>query len=238
MEKEILNEILENHQHFLNRDVDGWETLRANLSGADLIDADLRNANLFDADLSNAHLMYADLHNADLRNANLRNADFKHASLRSANLAHATLFHASLCNTTLVCTNLYGANLQGADLQGADFELANLSDAIFDKEEEYRKGEILSESIIGWKKCIDNVVVELEIPKGAVVFSVNGRKCRTNKVKVISLSEGDIAYSWYDYTFKYEVGAEIEIKDFNLMYNVECGNGIHFFKSQKDAERF
>ena len=80
--------------------------------------------------------------------------------------------------------------------------------------------------------------MELEIPKGAIVFSINGDKCRTNKCKVLSISNGDIAYSIHDHSFTYEVGKEIEIQDFNLMYNIECGSGIHFFKTREDAENY
>lgn len=36
MDSEKLKEILENHKHWLNEDCDGWENMRADLSGADL----------------------------------------------------------------------------------------------------------------------------------------------------------------------------------------------------------
>ena len=63
MTKEELNRILENHKHWINKDCEGWEVMRANLSGADLRYADLRNADLGDAVLKNADLRYADLRN-------------------------------------------------------------------------------------------------------------------------------------------------------------------------------
>ena len=44
MTQEKLNKIIENHQHWLNEDCEGWETMRANLSNADLRYADLSNA--------------------------------------------------------------------------------------------------------------------------------------------------------------------------------------------------
>ena len=61
-----LGEILENHLHWLKRDVDGWKEMRAdldgaNLDGADLDVADLDRADLRGADLSDANLRYADL---------------------------------------------------------------------------------------------------------------------------------------------------------------------------------
>ena len=59
--KDELQEILENHKHWLNRDCDGWESMRANLR-----EADLREANLREADLR-----WADLRGADLRGVDL-----------------------------------------------------------------------------------------------------------------------------------------------------------------------
>ncbi len=210
MKQEELKLILENHKHYLRQDVDGWEGMRANLEnadlrGADLVLANLKDANLFSADLEGANLLYADLEGADLRDANL-----KGASLRKADLF-------------------------GADLRGANLIDANLDDTYFNKKEEYRKGVILSKSIVGWKKCAGGAIVELEIPKGAIVFCINGKKCRTNKAKVISISNGDKGISGYNSSFIYEVGKSYEIEDFNLQYNVECGTGIHFFKNRADA---
>ena len=59
-----LEEILENHLHWLKRDVEGWKEMRANLS----------DANLSCADLSDANLSCANLSWTDLRGANLRDA--------------------------------------------------------------------------------------------------------------------------------------------------------------------
>jgi len=49
-----LAEILENHLHWWNEDVDGWEDMKADLRGADLRGADLSEANLSEANLSGA----------------------------------------------------------------------------------------------------------------------------------------------------------------------------------------
>ena len=70
-----MNEILRNHKHWALRDCDGWESMRANLSGADLSGADLSGADLSGANLSGADLFRADLFRADLSGANLFRAD-------------------------------------------------------------------------------------------------------------------------------------------------------------------
>ena len=44
-----LEKILEDHNHWLNEDVEGWEDMRADLSDADLYGADLTDADLYGA---------------------------------------------------------------------------------------------------------------------------------------------------------------------------------------------
>jgi predicted nuclease of restriction endonuclease-like RecB superfamily len=29
-----------------------------------------------------------------------------------------------------------------------------------------------------------------------------------------------------------------KIKDFNLMYNIECASGFHFFRTREEAEKY
>ena len=82
------------------------------------------------------------------------------------------------------------------------------------------------------------MVITAEIPIGAIVFCINGEKCRTNKAKITDMAGHKVLHSQYDNSFKYRLGQEIEIKDFNLMYNVECASGFHFFRTRKEAENY
>ena len=241
-----LEKILEDHKHWLNRDIVGWGNMYANLNSADLSNANLSYANLRGADLSNANLRGADLSNANLSYANLRGADLRGANLngtnlrcvylntdlRGANLSGANLRYANLRGANLSGADLSGANLSGADLSGADLRGANL-----DKEEQIRKGVKLSNSITGWKKCKDGVIVKLEIPRGAIVFSINNHKCRTDKAIVKEIFGADRAFSMHKY-FSYYVGDKIEVYNFNCEYNTECAEGIHFFRTRKEAENY
>ena len=207
-----LEKILEDHKHWLNRDIVGWGNMYANLNSADL---------------SNANLSYANLRGADLRGANLNGTNLRCVYLNSADLRGANLSGANLRYA-----NLRGANLSGADLSGADLRGANL-----DKEEQIRKGVKLSNSITGWKKCKDGVIVKLEIPRGAIVFSINNHKCRTDKAIVKEIFGADRAFSMHKY-FSYYVGDKIEVYNFNCEYNTECAEGIHFFRTRKEAENY
>ena len=156
--------------------------------------------------------MRADLRGADLRGADLRGADLRGADLRNA-------------------------DLRNAYLSDANFTASNLRGAWLDTSEEARKGQKMAESIIGWKKCMHGVLVKLEIPRGAIVFSINNNKCRTDKAKVLEIVGSDRAFSIYNGS-SYYVGDVIEVFDFNCEYNGECDKGIHFFKTREEAESY
>ena len=131
------------------------------------------------------------------------------------------------------CAYLTDVDLSGANLTGAD-----LTDTILDGVEQCRKGIVLTEPMTGYKKSNEGKIITLEIPIGAKVFSINNKKRRTNKAKVIDMQGETELSSICDTDFKYHVGDEIEIKDFNENYNVECGEGIHFFLTRKEAEEY
>ena len=223
MTQEELDKIVEQHQHWLKEDCEGWEDMNANLSGADLRGAYLSGAYLSGANLRGANLSGAYLSGAYLSGANLRGVNLNGADLSRANLSVANLRVADLRGADLSRANLSGANLLGAYLSSAD---------------KFRLGQILTEPITGYKKTKEGVVITAEIPAGAVVFCINGSKCRTNKAKITDMAGHDVLHSSYDNSFEYRLGQEIEIKDFNLMYNVECSSGFHFFRTRKEAEEY
>lgn len=215
MTEEQIVEKLKKHEMWLNGE-EGGEC--ADFSGADLSDMDLSGVDLYGADLSKA-------------------------CMTRSNLSCANLYRANLSGACLCSADLSGANLKKANLEGAMFSKANIEKTLFSPEEQYRLGTILKAPITGYKKCWNgrrngDVIVSLEIPKNAVVFCINGKECRTNRAKVIAISEGIKAFSKRDTTFSYTIGQEIEIDDFNLQYNIECASGIHFFKTREEAENY
>lgn len=252
MTQEEFNERAELHKKWLNGEQDGERlTLKnADLRYLDLSYKDLRNADLSFLDMRNADLSYADLCEADLSRstlsfANLRSADLRSADLRDVDLSDATLCSADLENAILTRAILKGADLRDANLVEANLhdaclEYSNLSCAKVSDTERYRFGMVLKKSIIGWKECRGHKIVKLRIPKGAVVFSINGTKCRCNKAKVISINNGseEYAISFRSKDFMYVPNKTLEIDDFDLRYNVECSTGIHFFKTRKEAEEY
>lgn len=230
MKQKELNEILKEHQLWL--DSNGKKGNKADLIYVDLCELDLSFANLKRANLYDAALV-----DVNLRSANLRYANLMFANLGYANLTGADLSGANLSSADLYSADLSGADLRDATLSNANLNGANLDNTLLDKDEQIRKGIILQEKMIGWKKCCNDILVKLEVPKGATVFSINNHKCRTNIAKIVKIVGGDgkSAISKYDEKFIYILGETVEVKDFNQYYNIECGAGIHFFRTKKEA---
>ena len=222
MKQEELNKIVENHKHWLNEDVDGWEGMKANLGGADL-----RGAYLGGADLRGAYLRGANLREANLREANLRGADLREANLRGAYLG--------------------GADLRGAYLGGAE----NLDSVIYNEQTSFFALQCPETgAFTAWKKAIvagqgGACIVELLVPSDAKRSSATSRKCRVSKAKVLSIKSIDgkedfvKAIAQYDNSFVYEVGQFVEPKNgFGEDRWVECDAGIHCFITRKEAELY
>ena len=105
MTQEQLNEIIESHQHYLNKDIDGWENMRAdlsckNLSGLDLKNVNLKSVNLYKTNLRNADLNYTYLYKTDLSYADLRHANLNGAFFREANLLGTKIDYPIACPET------------------------------------------------------------------------------------------------------------------------------------------
>lgn len=192
---------------------------------------------------------------AGLSYSSFINSVFIKSNLDGSSICHSCFYGTCFDHSSIFDTNFYGSNLVGATLDNAfwvekaKFELSNIANTFLDAREEIRKGIILQEPIIGYKKCrstLDStlfgkrkhVVVELEVPAGAIVFSINNGKCRTNKALVKRIYGGDRGFSTYGRYLSYYPGDEINIKDFDLMYNVECGTGVHFFRTYEEAANY
>lgn len=181
------------------------------------------------ADLSDADLSYADLSDADLSYANLSYAD-----LFGANLQRADLFGANLSGANLQRASLSGANLLGADLTNVK---RNEITAFFDLQCP-EKG-----SFIAYKKCRDDVIVELLIPGDAKRSSATSRKCRCDKAIVLEIVDRDgcqieTAVSHHDGDFVYKVGETVKVDNFNEDRWSDCSTGIHFFITRAEAENY
>ena len=137
---------------------------------------------------------------------------------------------------------LRGANLEGANLRGAYLEGAYLEGAKNFKELEelfISYTSICPEgTIIGWKKCKDNIIVKLEIPAEAKRSNATGRKCRAEYAKVLEVIGAEVGISQHDGKTKYKVGEIIRPDKWDDNRWEECSSGIHFFITRLEAENY
>jgi hypothetical protein len=210
-------------------DLTGANLFRANLTGADLTGANLFRADLTRADLTRANLTGAYLSDADLTGANLTGAYLTRADLTGADLSDADLTGADLFGANLTGANLFRAYLTGADLTGA-----NLKDV-----KNFPPISILPEGdIIGYKKASGGIVKVL-IPKDAKRVNSTGRKCRAEFVDVLEISNGKQKVTGdYDHETVYEVGKRTFPDSYDSDFRLECSNGIHFFITKEEAEKY
>ena len=180
-----------------------------------------------------ASLWNADLRGANLRGANLRGADLQGANLRGANLQGANLRGADLRGADLRGANLWNANLWNADLQGADLWGA------MDIDLRIAQTRILPEGdIIGYKKCMNNVIVKLKIPANAKRSHAFGRKCRAEFAEVLEIFGAETAVSAYNRRTIYKVGEIVRPDKWSDDWRNECDSGIHFFITKIEAENY
>ena len=95
-------------------------------------------------------------------------------------------------------------------------------------------------SFTGWKKGESGEIICLEIPADAKRSSANGRKCRCDKAKVVSITDKDgnekeVANGLFYPRFIYKVGETVYSDKWDENRWVECSNGIHFFMTREEA---
>lgn len=240
--------------------------IRSKLVGCDFHNCSFDNAFMYECELSKSSAENTSFKDAVIKDAILKGVKFKYNVFWGTSFLGSNLEYSDLSCSVFKFVDLRRCNLERSDMTTSDFmdtnfTRANLKDAKLngcnfyavcdlDKSEgknNYIEGKVLTDNIIGYKKCRNDIIVTLEIPRGAIVFSINGTKCRTNKVKVIAIDGADRAYSKRSIYSKhsitncymsYYVGDEITIYDFDCKYNEECSEGIHFFLTREEAEAY
>ena len=126
-----------------------------------------------------------------------------------------------------------GADLRGADLRNADLCGVKGADLAI------AQTRILPEgSIIGWKKCRNDVIVKLRIPEEAKRSHAFGRKCRAEYADVLEIFGAEEAISKHDNTVAYRVGERVTCHEWDGNWQEECAGGIHFFITRIEAENY
>ena len=152
----------------------------------------------------------------------------------------ADLSGADLSGAYLRSADLSGANLSGVDLSGANLSGAYLSGACNISPIMNAETSLVPEcgQFVGWKKCMNGVLVRLMIGKNAKRSNATGRKCRAEYVEVLEVIGAEFGVSKHNQTTEYHVGKIVRCDKWNEDRWVECSGGIHFFLTRIEAEKY
>ena len=161
--------------------------------------------------------------------ANLSGADMRGADMISADLSGANLSGA----------DMRSANLRGADMRSADMRCADLRGIKNIPAISAAQLVVAPEgNLIGWKKCVNGVIVKLRIPEDAKRSNGTGRKCRAEFADVIEVIGADLGISQHDGETKYVAGTRVPCDQWCEDRWQECAGGIHFFITREEAENY
>ena len=161
--------------------------------------------------------------------ANLSGADMRGADMISADLSGANLSGA----------DMRSANLSGADMRSADMRCADLRGIKNIPAISAAQLVVAPEgNLIGWKKCVNGVIVKLRIPEDAKRSNGTGRKCRAEFADVIEVIGADLGISQHDGETKYVAGTRVPCDQWCEDRWQECAGGIHFFITREEAEAY
>lgn len=223
-----------------------------NLWGAIFSKCTLDHAKFINCNLESLHVKCSSCIQCEFIRSNLDNSTFRISNLEYAYFDNVSCENASFTYSYLEDAKFETCNFKDATFMGSmmrdvrtsgncNFEHTSFSRTNLDTHKQFienQTGVILKEPLIGYKKTDENVIITVEIPAGAIVFSVDGGKCRTNKAKIIDMNGKDVLHSRYNPDFEYTLNKEIEIDDFDLRYNIVCAPGFHFFKTYKEADNY
>lgn len=209
------------------------------------IEKEIWNMDLSGADLSNMDFTLSSFQNtvldgADFENSSVENALFDGCSMKGTDFKNARMVTASFRRCDMRGCNIEDANLFGAVLEHADLEgiVSNEGTKWF-RLHCPEKGAFL-----GYKKCVNDRMVQLLIPADAKRTSATLPSCRCSKAKVLTIKSFDFtknfdeAWSLVDENFVYKKGEWVEVKDFNEDRWQDSTTGIHFWMSRAEAEAY
>lgn len=233
-----------NHLSITNANIHNNSIENAHFKQCHIINCDLRLTAeccvFHSVTFENCKFYHVEFNKCIFINCLFTQCEFKFSKFTICTLRRSTFNEMTFIYASFYCSMLNLVRFEKSNITGSHiFDFATLLCTTLDEAvlQHYSEGQILTEDLIGYKKSREGVIIQLRIPKGAIVFSINNSKCRTNKVIVEKFINTDLTElsSAYNTKFKYHVGDVLTIQDFNMRYNSECESGIHFFKTIEEA---
>ena len=227
MEEEELKKILGGRREGERLDLSDLEFRNLDLGRRDLHNIDFRVCMFIDVVFDGANLSSSSIENARLDGCSLRGVNFQNAYMKGACMRG--------CDMT-------GCDIRGADLFSAVLERAALEGVVSDENTKWFRMHCPETGpILGYKKCVNDRLVQLLIPADAKRTSATMPSCRCSRAKVLTIKsfddtqEFDEAWSLVDENFVYRKGQWVEVKNFNEDRWFDSTTGIHFWMTKADA---
>lgn len=227
MEEDELERLLAERREDERLDLSDLEFRDLDFRGKDLHNIDFRVCMFIDVIFDGADLSASSIENARLDGCSLRKVNFRKANMKGACMRG--------CDMT-------GCDISGADLYAAVLEKAVLTDIISSEATRWFRMHCPETGpILGYKKCVNDRLVQLLIPADAKRTSATLPSCRCSKAKVLTIKsfddteEFDEAWSLVDENFVYRKGQWVEVKNFNEDRWFDSTTGIHFWLTKADA---
>ena len=182
--------------------------------------------------LENVHFISKDLQGVSFQGCILKNCVFRECNLRGCNFQSAVFYGC----------RMQAVHIEGADFLGASLNDIKLEDIYADETTKYYHLACPPEGpFVAYKKCQDDRIVQMLVPKDALRSSATRLTCRCSKAKVLSIKSIDEtvkyteAVATIDDNFVYRVGEWVEVYNFDTNRWHDAAPGIHFWMTREQA---
>ena len=188
-----------------------------------------------------------DFSNSDFKNINFKSCKFDNAKLQHTKFSDCDFSGSSFVNADLFSADLRACNLSDTNCDGTNFFAALLWEAKLDnilttdKTKFFRNYCPEEGYIFGYKKCFNERMVQLLIPKDAKRCSSTTNACRCDKARVVAITDVNKkesykeAMSFVDPNFIYRLGEMVYADSYNDDRWHDSSHGIHFWMSFEEA---
>ncbi len=188
-----------------------------------------------------------DFSNSDFKNVNFRSCKFDNAKLQHIKFANCDFSDSSFAYADLFAADLRACNLSDTNCDGTNFFAALLWEAkldnllVTDRTKFFRNYCPEEGYIFGYKKCFNERMVQLLIPKDAKRCSSTTNACRCDKARVVAITDVNKkesykeAMSFVDPNFIYRLGEMVYADSYNDDRWHDSSHGIHFWMTFEEA---
>ena len=208
----------------------------------DLTYISMRTKKLEGMDFSRVDFSNSDFKNVNFRSCKFDNAKLQHTKFENCDLSGSSFAYADLFSADLRTCNLSGSNFDGADFFAALLWEAKLDNLLVTDRTKFFRNYCPEEGyMFGYKKCFNERMVQLLIPKDAKRCSSTTNACRCDKARVVAITDVNRkesykeAMSFVDPNFIYRLGEMVYADSYNEDRWHDSSHGIHFWMTFEEA---